>query len=78
MEKLTFDTCKKQVSSPIFPSNRLLVRDYDLLTREYFDNFLNRPYNGIKTLVWDSQNFLRKFVRFFVTLDLKILKLFRL
>jgi hypothetical protein len=26
----------------------------------------------------DSQNFLRKFIRFFVTLGLKILKLFRL
>jgi hypothetical protein len=27
---------------------------------------------------WDSQNFLGKFVRFFVTLGLKILRLFRL
>jgi len=27
---------------------------------------------------WDSQNFLHKFVRFFVTLGIKILRLFRL
>ncbi len=40
--------------------------------------FLSAAYNNKEKQGWNSQNFLHKFVRFFLSLGLKVLRLFRL